>query len=127
MKNKEELLAKLKNTSILVVEDGEDILNLIEYTFKLLAKEIKTATNGIEGLEVLKTFQPSVILTDIRMPKMNGSKMIEEIRASGIEIPIIVITGFKEDLKCPDLVNQIFEKPINFANLLNAIDATVKI
>lgn len=126
MKNKEELLAKLKNISMLVVEDGEDILNLIEHTFKLLAKEIKTATNGIEGLEILETFTPSIILTDIRMPKMNGSKMIEEIRARGLNIPIIVITGFKEELKCPQLVNRVFEKPINFASLLKAIDILVQ-
>jgi len=125
MKNKEQLLAKLGNMSILIVEDGEEILNLIEYTFKLLAKEIQIARNGLEGLEKLSIFKPSVIITDLRMPHLSGPKMIQKIRETDNQTPIIVITGYKEDLKTPELVNYIFEKPINFSNLLEVIDKVV--
>lgn len=125
MMNKDALLTKLKNISILIIEDGEEILGLIEYTFKLLVKEIHTAKNGIEGLQQLQTFAPTLIITDIRMPEMNGSKMIEHIRKEHGSIPIIVVTGFKDDLKCPELVDFVFEKPINFAHLLSKIDEII--
>ena len=125
MDKKSLILNKLKNASILVVEDGEDISRLLEYTFKLITQDIKIAKNGIEALELLKTFQPNVVITDLNMPQMNGSDLIIHIKALFPNMPIIVTSGFIDDLKNPELVYKIFEKPIIFSELLDAIiDAT---
>ena len=98
MNDRQILLNKLKTTTILIVEDGSDILNLLEYSFKLLMKEIKTAQNGIEALEVFNNFTPSVILTDLNMPNMNGSEMIKQIKKMKPNIPIIVMSGYDNNL-----------------------------
>ena len=125
MDKKSLILNKLKNASILVVEDGEDISRLLEYTFKLITQDIKIAKNGIEALELLKTFRPNVVITDLNMPQMNGSDLIIHIKALFPNMPIIVTSGFIDDLKNPELVYKIFEKPIIFSELLDAIiDAT---
>jgi DNA-binding NtrC family response regulator len=125
MDKKSIILNKLKNASILVVEDGEDISRLLEYTFKLITQDIKIAKNGIEALELLKTFKPNVVITDLNMPHMNGSDLIVHIKALFPNMPIIVTSGFIDDLKNPELVYKIFEKPIIFSELLDAIiDAT---
>lgn len=121
MNDRQILLNKLKTTTILIVEDGSDILNLLEYSFKLLMKEIKTAQNGIEALEVLNNFTPSVILTDLNMPNMNGSEMIKQIKKMNPNIPIIVMSGYTSDLDCPELVDAVFDKPANFSDIMTAI------
>lgn len=121
MNDRQILLNKLKTTTILIVEDGSDILNLLEYSFKLLMKEIKTAQNGIEALEVLNNFTPSVILTDLNMPNMNGSEMIKQIKRTNPNIPIIVMSGYTNDLDCPELVEAVFDKPANFSDIMAAI------
>ncbi len=121
MNDRQILLNKLKTTTILIVEDGSDILNLLEYSFKLLMKEIKTAQNGIEALEVLNNFTPSVILTDLNMPNMNGSEMIKQIKKMNPNIPIIVMSGYANDLDCPELVEAVFDKPANFSDIMTAI------
>lgn len=121
MNDRQILLNKLKTTTILIVEDGSDILNLLEYSFKLLMKEIKTAQNGIEALEVLNNFTPSVILTDLNMPNMNGSEMIKQIKKMNPNIPIIVMSGYANDLDCPELVDAVFDKPANFSDIMTAI------
>lgn len=126
MNDRQILLNKLKTTTILIVEDGSDILNLLEYSFKLLMKEIKTAQNGIEALEVLNNFTPSVILTDLNMPNMNGSEMIKQIKKMNPNIPIIVMSGYANDLDCPELVDAVFDKPANFSDIMTAIAKVTK-
>lgn len=126
MDKKSIILNKLKNTSILVVEDGEDISRLLEYTFKLITQDIKVAKNGIEALEIMKTFSPNVVITDLNMPLMNGSDLIVHINTLYPKIPIIVTTGFLDDLKNPEFVYKAFEKPIVFSELLDAIIDSAK-
>lgn len=125
MDKKSIILNKLKNTSILVVEDGEDISKLLEYTFKLITQNVKIAKNGIEALDIMKTFSPNIVITDLSMPQMNGSDLIMHIKKLYPHIPIIVTSGFVDDLENPEFVYRVFEKPIVFSELLDAIiDAT---
>lgn len=70
-----------------------------QYTIKQKLERLKedyiveTAENGKEGLIKWRETNPDIIITDIRMPQMDGLKMIKIIRASNKEIPIIVLTN----------------------------------
>jgi CheY-like chemotaxis protein len=56
---------------------------------------LETATNGLEALEVLKRVHPDLIITDMQMPKMNGSDLITAIKADAktAQIPIVIVAG----------------------------------
>ncbi|HLO46129.1 MAG TPA: response regulator transcription factor [Leadbetterella sp.] len=57
---------------VLVIDDDADILELLIYNLEKEGYEVKSATNGLEGIEAAKQFMPDVILMDIMMPIMDG-------------------------------------------------------
>lgn len=122
-----EIKADLKKLDILIVEDGKDIINIMHRTFQMVVNNIDLASNGSEALLHYNKNKPDLILTDIRMPHMDGNEFIKKIRQIDSKIPIIVITAYEEDLKDEDrkLVNAIFSKPINFISLINKIDELI--
>jgi two-component system, OmpR family, alkaline phosphatase synthesis response regulator PhoP len=67
---------------ILVIDDDEDILELLTYNLEKENYEVKTATNGLEGIELAKVFLPDLILIDIMMPIMDGIEAGKVIKSS---------------------------------------------
>lgn len=90
---------KKDGQKILVVDDESDILELLEYNLKKEGYEVKTAINGIKGLETAKAFVPDLILLDIMMPKQDGVETCRQMR----EVPelsnvyIIFLTARSEE------------------------------
>ncbi len=79
---------------VLVVEDLEDTRDSLKQVLELsLGVEVDTAEDGARGLAMLQDRPYSVVLTDLRMPKLSGMKLIEEVQAKKIPVTIIVTTG----------------------------------
>lgn len=83
------------------------------------------ASNGIEGIDIISRIKPDIVLTDIRMPGMDGLTMIEKAKENGIRTEFIVITGFSEFEYAKKAVKLgVFDflvKPIEDEDLDNAI------
>ncbi|AXH10566.1 hypothetical protein CP960_08170 [Malaciobacter halophilus] len=123
----DKIKSELKKLDILIVEDGKDIINIMDRTFKMVVNNIALANDGVEALEHYKNKKPDLILTDLRMPHMDGVEFVKKLREEDLNTPIIVITAYEEDLEEEDrkLVNAIFSKPINFIALINKIDELI--
>ena len=65
---------------LLVVEDVPDTRNLVELTLKFKGYRVVTATNGQEALKAIEEERPSVIITDILMPRMDGFTLVHRLR-----------------------------------------------
>ena len=65
---------------VLVVDDEEAILELLKYNLEKEGYEVKTAMDGIKGVEIAKKFVPDVILLDIMMPKQDGVETCRQLR-----------------------------------------------
>lgn len=80
---------------ILIVEDDRIIARM--YSIKFLGDgfEVQLAENGQQGLELMKTFNPDMVLMDLMMPVMDGFSALEIAKAdTGLkDIPIIVLTN----------------------------------
>ncbi len=86
----------MTNRCALAVDDEEDILALLQLVLEMEGYEVRTAPNGLEALDTLKTFQPHLILLDLMMPKMDGYSFIREIRREDspyAHIPIVVLSA----------------------------------
>ncbi|WP_419769066.1 MAG: response regulator [Candidatus Marinarcus sp.] len=118
----------LRNISLLIAEDGQDIINILDRTFKMLVKEIHLASDGAIALSQYNEHNPDVIITDLRMPNLDGAQLIKEIRRTNTNVPIIVVTAFKDDLSLEEQnsVSAVFEKPINFIKLVNTLDECIQ-
>jgi two-component system, OmpR family, alkaline phosphatase synthesis response regulator PhoP len=68
-------------SSILIIDDEPDIIEIIKYNLEKEGFEVKTALNGMEGIEIAKTFNPDLILLDVMMPKMDGIEVCDTIRS----------------------------------------------
>ena len=122
----------LKNISILYVEDESDVR---EFTSKLLSsllKNVFTAENGQDGLDLYKENINTIdlIVTDINMPKMNGITMCEKIRELNKEIPIVVTSAHNDTdflKKAIDVgVSTYAMKPIDLYQLIESITKAIE-
>lgn len=117
----------IRGYRMLVVDDEPDICFVMK-THLGLFHEVRTASNGIEGLEVLDQFEPDFVLTDVNMPLMNGLQFAESIRRHPRlgATPIFFFTG-ESDASLPrksyDVGGNLFlRKPIDVEQLLKFID-----
>lgn len=93
MKINDELLKEIK---ILYVEDDEDVM---DGAFKFLKRRFTTvyaALNGKEGLEIFMQNSPDIVITDIKMPVMDGLDMSKKIKEINPAIPVIITTAYTE-------------------------------
>lgn len=88
--------------NILIVEDDKNLRKLIVTCLKKNNYNTYEATNGEEALDVLDKNFTDLVITDIMMPKMDGFELVEELRESKYNVPILLITakGGIEDKKC---------------------------
>ncbi len=82
---------------VLVVEDEEMIRKGIVLAVDWAALDcviVGEAANGEEGLEAVERLQPSLIITDLKMPKMDGLEMVSRLRESGNSVFVIILTAY---------------------------------
>lgn len=122
MHKKDEIL---KTYKVLVVEDEDKIRKYVAKPLRYMVDEVQEASNGQEALDILETFDPDIIMTDIEMPIMNGIDLIKNIRKTNKKVSIIVLTAFDNKEYLHSLIDmrldQYLIKPINFDKLLSAL------
>ncbi|MFA7403918.1 MAG: sigma-54 dependent transcriptional regulator [Pelobacteraceae bacterium] len=115
----------LGNISILYVEDDAALRAQISFSLKLTEARVIEAENGLQGLEKFKQFTPDLVVTDIRMPVMDGLEMVRTLRGINPELPIIVCTAFTETdylIRAIELgVSAYLPKPLVVDDLLIAV------
>ncbi|MDR1284753.1 MAG: response regulator [Campylobacteraceae bacterium] len=89
----QEILAK---SSILLIEDEEPLRKSFKKVLKLWVAEVYEASDGEDGLRAYERYYPNIIITDIKMPKINGLDFIETIRKTNKSIPIVVTSAYAD-------------------------------
>jgi len=120
----------LKRKVILYVEDDASTADEVSFFLRAYVKELYVAKDGKEGLELFSSHHIDLILTDIQMPVMNGLKMIQEIRSTNKNIPIMITTAFNETTYLIEAlnmgVNKYALKPINLKELVKTIETLLE-
>jgi PAS domain S-box-containing protein len=78
---------------ILLIDDEPDILRVLGISLKADGYEVIPALNGAEGLEAFAREKPSIVITDIKMPGMDGIEVLEKIKERDPDTEVIIITG----------------------------------
>ena len=84
-----------KTLNILCVEDDERILNIYKEMFALVFQNVYFAEDGALGYETFLQNDIDIVLTDYKMPRMNGLQMSQKIRQEDTSIPIIMVTALE--------------------------------
>jgi CheY-like chemotaxis protein len=114
-----------KKFTILIVDDDAALRNTIVFDFKRKGFDVLSAENGLSAMELIRAKQVHLVISDIRMPKGDGVKLLEEIRAYHSEIPVVIlITGFadvsEEDCKKKG-AKEVFSKPFDRKLLFKSV------
>jgi len=103
--------------TILLVDDEKDIREVLRLPLADLGYAVLEAENGEEALRQFERLQPSMVLTDIKMPGMDGIELLQKIKQANPEAEVIMITGHGDmDLAVKSLkfdATDFITKPIN--------------
>jgi len=94
MDEKYEIL--LKKSTILLAEDEENVRESFKKVLLLYVNEVYTATNGEEAYNLYTKYRPDIVITDIKMPKLNGLELVKKIREINHTVPIIVTSAYTD-------------------------------
>jgi len=122
------------NYNILIVDDDSLNLKLVSLILSKNGFNIQTASNGAEGLEILKNSKTDfdLVISDILMPVMDGFEFYKEIQKDSKlnKIPFIFMSGAKteEEVKENPIFNSVgfISKPFTSSNLINKINEFIQ-
>jgi len=80
--------------SVLVIDDEESIRFFLEKTLGRSGYDVVTAADGEEGLQSFRTRRPDIVITDLKMPGLDGIGVLERVKTLAPEVPVVMITGF---------------------------------
>jgi len=108
---------------VLVVDDEHASLEVLALLLTGEGFQVLTASNGEEALERLNETTVDLVITDYKMPKMDGSELCERMLADPrlCEIPVIFTSAtYRQDVPRPSNVRAFYSKPLLFKTLLAA-------
>ena len=116
-------------TSVLIADDDEDIRELFDDELMESGFDVYLAHNGVEAMEMLRTFVPEVVLVDLKMPEMDGFELMRQMREFNPTIPIIVVSGKTTSGIEADVLNSgasyFLAKPVDTNDLIKTIHRTI--
>lgn len=117
---------------VLIVEDTFEALKMLRDLLEIEGYEVICAENGEEGLDKFKASVPDVVVTDLRMPKMDGFALLEVLKSSDTlkSVPVIIFSANatqENEQRCLDMGAFAFlPKPISIDRLLGCIEDSLK-
>ncbi len=115
--------------TVLICDDEEGIRE----SFKLILSDsydLKFAVNGLEALELLKTLNPSVMLLDIKMPKLHGMEILKQVKKLKPSLPVLIVTGYQSVEMAQEAIKNgaadYIPKPFDSKYILKAVAQNIK-
>jgi signal transduction histidine kinase len=108
---------KEKKWPLLLVDDEEDIRDVLHVSIADMGYAVHTAENGERAIDIFRQIDPPIVVTDIKMPGMDGIELLQKIKRENPETEVVMITGHGDmDLAIKSLkfeATDFITKPIN--------------
>jgi len=115
---------------ILLVEDDADVRDLTAYSLRRERLAVIEAGNGHEAIQRIRNEHPDLVVLDLGLPRQDGLEVIRTVRQSGDDVPIIVLTGRRDEksiIECFKLnVDDYVTKPFSAKELALRVRAVLR-
>lgn len=112
---------------VLVVDDDAGIRGLVSRMLGKLQHTVDNAENGADALDKLAVSQFDLVITDLRMPIMDGESMLVSLRAQGDQTPVLVMSGHLQagNGQLAFLADEFLPKPFMLTELMKKVEAVL--
>ena len=114
---------------ILVIDDEEGACDFVKSFLEAREYTVLTTPSGKEGIDIIKTKSPRLVLLDMRMPEMNGLDVLTELKKDNILANIYLMTGVEEGEELDKAkalgIKGILKKPVQLQELSEIAKASV--
>lgn len=112
---------------ILIAEDEDDLRELLVCAFESRGSQVFSAKDGLEALEVVSSNTVDVILSDVRMPRCDGIRLMREVRKNPDQHPVFyLVTGYA-DISAQEVLDggadQLIQKPFSLESLFSMLES----
>ncbi|MCC7186492.1 MAG: response regulator [Acidobacteria bacterium] len=90
---------------ILVVDDEQAVRDLLAKTLTMADYDVDSAPDGASAIDRLRAVEYDLLITDLKMPGMDGLSVIREARRSAPDLPVIIITGYSTEASAIEAIN----------------------
>ena len=111
--------------TIFIIENDNHVLSMMKDYFEYSGYNIITASNGLDGLKMLKSENYDLVITDIVMPYVSGLGIISVIKERSPDLPVIAITGYgknPENLAAEKKSDVVLRKPFEMEKLIDHVE-----
>jgi len=114
---------------ILVVDDEEVMRELLEDVLALEGFSVATAEDGKAALLRVKECHPSLVISDIKMPRMNGFELLKALKERYPNLRVIIMTGYSDDFTVRDALrlnaDEYIIKPFNTKDIMAVVKSVM--
>lgn len=117
---------------ILLIEDMKGVRDSLEMILTMAGYTVDFATNGLEGLEKIKSASYDLVVTDILMPELDGSEVIMQMHTMGNKTPVLAISAGGNGVSAEQALvlakqkaTAILEKPFSKDDLITQIKSII--
>ena len=115
---------------ILLVDDNEDVRNVIKYACERSRIKVIEADCGKKAIEILEKERFSMVVTDLKMPDLDGTQLIKWVKNRYPDVYTIVITGYADQYALEELIDigmdDFIKKPFNAVEIVVKIKSVLK-
>ncbi|MBS1798078.1 MAG: response regulator transcription factor [Acidobacteria bacterium] len=115
---------------VLIIEDDPAIVSALRVGFEHEDFRVIVAADGVAGLKLADETNPSIIILDLMLPKINGIEVCRQLRAAGNLVPIIMLTARRQEVdKIVGLkmgADDYVTKPFSFMELMARVEAVLR-
>ena len=106
-------------STILVVEDEPVIRELMAILLEDEGYTVRQAVDGLAALETVEQHRIDLVLSDVKMPRLDGASLAQQLRSRGDPIPVVLMSAVYAEVDLPGV--RFLRKPVNCEHLLQII------
>jgi DNA-binding response OmpR family regulator len=126
----QDIVGSIDSPVALVVDDDRDVVKLLSETLRRKGFAVIGAYDGTEAVAALEQRVPDIIVTDLKMPKMDGYELIQKVKTTEkwADVPVVVMTAHRIDpdrIRLLDLATHLLNKPITLEGIAREVEAVL--